>query len=336
MIAKELDPFESDDPLQRAGRKAEQQLAFYLRRDFAKYSDVVVFNGIRLERNGDAAQMDHLILHPCGFIIVESKSVTSRITFNAHGEWTRYNGNRRQGMPSPILQAQRQGDFLIEYFTSNNINIMKRTAFGNQAHVLGLMLAGREDAALRSLLEASRNPVKPDPVDVLVAISDSGSIGRPARGFDNVCKADQVPGHALSIIQASATRTTQKFTPDGINRLTTFILDHHRPLEPARSRHKEPETPDPLRSQVDDQPAGQHVCRHCKGRKLWIQSDKDGYYFVCHQCSGRSPASLKCKECGHTGIIRQEGRLFYADCPSCRRSSIFYEYPDETIEELPA
>src|SRR4051812_29419030 len=90
MIAKELDPFLSDDPLRRSGRQAEEQLAYYLLRDFAKYTDIIVFNGIRLEHNGDAAQMDHLLLHPYGFVIVESKSVAAQVAFNSRGEWTRY------------------------------------------------------------------------------------------------------------------------------------------------------------------------------------------------------------------------------------------------------
>ena len=63
MIIKELDPITSPDKRLQAGFKAEQQLAFYLRRAFADNPKIQVINGLRLRRQGDVAQMDHLILH---------------------------------------------------------------------------------------------------------------------------------------------------------------------------------------------------------------------------------------------------------------------------------
>ena len=87
MILKELDPFASGDLLARSGRAAEEQMAFYLRRAFAADPDTLVLNGIRLARDGDAAQMDHLVAYPFGLIIIESKSVTGTVRINAQGEW---------------------------------------------------------------------------------------------------------------------------------------------------------------------------------------------------------------------------------------------------------
>lgn len=39
MILKELDPFSSADVLEKAGRQAEEQMAFYLRRAFKDEPD---------------------------------------------------------------------------------------------------------------------------------------------------------------------------------------------------------------------------------------------------------------------------------------------------------
>ena len=86
MIAKELDPFTSTDKRQLAGRKAEEQMAFYLKRAFEHDDRVRVFNGLRFEREGDAAQIDHLVFHRWGMILVESKSVTGTVRVNEHGE----------------------------------------------------------------------------------------------------------------------------------------------------------------------------------------------------------------------------------------------------------
>lgn len=63
MIVKELDWFISQDRFAKAGREAEEQMSFYLRRAFADNQNIYVLNDLRLEYEDDAAQIDHLILH---------------------------------------------------------------------------------------------------------------------------------------------------------------------------------------------------------------------------------------------------------------------------------
>ena len=52
MIVKELDPFQPTDRFEKAGREAEEQMAFYLRRAFKDEAKVRVFNGLRFVRDG--------------------------------------------------------------------------------------------------------------------------------------------------------------------------------------------------------------------------------------------------------------------------------------------
>ncbi len=122
MIVKERDSREhlDNDKFSLAGADAEKQMAFYLRRVFATDKDVLVFNDLRYKDDtDDAAQIDHLVMHREGFIIIESKSVTSAVEINEHGEWTRFWNGNRQGMPSPIQQAKRQIDFLRRALHAN-------------------------------------------------------------------------------------------------------------------------------------------------------------------------------------------------------------------------
>lgn len=83
MIIKEHTPTHTSDRFRRAGDEAEQQMAFYLRRAFGDDPHVHVFNNLRLEHGGEVAQIDHLVFHRSGFIVVESKSVTSSVKINA-------------------------------------------------------------------------------------------------------------------------------------------------------------------------------------------------------------------------------------------------------------
>lgn len=169
MIVKELDTcVETGDVFAQAGHRAEKQMAFYLHRAFGERKDVYVLNGLRLNRGEDVAQMDHLVVHQTGMVIVESKSVRDTVRVNEHGEWTRVYGRQQQGMASPIEQAKRQATFLKRFLDDHAPQVSGK--------ILGLVQA--YFGALS--------------VDVVVAISDTGVIERPKKlELPEVCKADQ-------------------------------------------------------------------------------------------------------------------------------------------------
>ncbi|MBG88112.1 MAG: hypothetical protein CMO80_14585 [Verrucomicrobiales bacterium] len=172
MISKErnADEHSDEDKFSKAGAKAEEQMAFYLRRVFVDSDDIRVFNDLRLtDDSGDAAQMDHLILHRYGFIVVESKSVSSELLVNQQREFSRLWNKRWEGMRSPIQQAKAQMDLLRRILNQNAKNLLTK--------MLGLVQARFGNC----------------PMEVIVAISDHGQIDRP-RNVDipELVKADQV------------------------------------------------------------------------------------------------------------------------------------------------
>lgn len=168
MIVKKHHAHGTTDRFQRAGDEAEKQMAFYLRRAFADDLGVHVFHNLRIETGDDAAQIDHLILHRSGAVIVESKSVTSAVRINERDEWTRQWNGRWTGMPSPVLQAKRQADFL------------RKALQGRREELMGKAVFGLAQKGFRAFV-----------IDVVVAISDGGVI--QFRGqLPEVRKADQV------------------------------------------------------------------------------------------------------------------------------------------------
>jgi len=66
MILKDVDELATSDKYQKAGLSAEKQMAFYLKRAFGTEENVLVLNSLRLEKNGDAAQIDLIWLHYTG------------------------------------------------------------------------------------------------------------------------------------------------------------------------------------------------------------------------------------------------------------------------------
>ena len=336
MIVKELDAFIPQDKFAKAGKEAEEQMSFYLRRAFADNQNIYVFNDLRLEYEDDAAQIDHLIFHQYGVIIIESKSVTSRVEINEHQEWIRWFKDDAQGMPSPILQARRQGDFLKNYLNRH-------------AEVLIGKILG-----IQTNFEAMS-------IDVLVAISDSGIILRPkTMSLQEVCKADQICDRVQSLLDKkqkvgsffSFNIPRHPFNKDEINKIFEFLLKGHKsspyktyaqaiskpnlitspPEKKAviQAKAESPSIPKPIIS-LPNKPIAQSVnkysCRQCNKTNLSVASGKYGYYFKCLDCDGNTPINVSCQTCNSKEKIRKSGELFYAECATCTFSSLFYTNP---------
>ncbi len=216
MIAKELDPIAPNASKQvQAGRRAEEQMAFYLRRAFGEDPKIKVLNGLRVERQGEVAQIDHLLISTHGFTLIESKSVTTQIRVNAQGEWSRQVGSAWQGMPSPMLQVERQ------------------------AVLLKALLNDHVDHFFRKVLTIQFTFTSV-PFDGLVAISDIGVIQRPP-GFatQQVLKADQITSRIQEMYEAyrrasglfslNLKDAGAEFSEKTVTNLTEFLLRQHKP-----------------------------------------------------------------------------------------------------------
>lgn len=346
MVIKELSPIETSDPLLRAGHKAEEQMAHYLRRAFGEAQDLYLFHDLRLERDGDAAQMDHLLVHRYGMIIIESKSVMAKVEINEHGEWLRNFRGLQRGMPSPVEQARRQGEFLRAYLQEH------------REQLRGKYLLGMRQGGFLSM-----------PLEVLVAISDEGIIRRPKRmELPEVLKADQVPARlqgmlkehrrANSLFNLNPNAGGYEFRPDEMERIIRFLQEHHRPRSRSEQQHPvpnpspgqstesiqmEPEpspsvlqltaVSTPVRSAVQSEPDvpavpdesnPEHRCRHCESDRLLVESGRYGYFFKCGSCEGNTPIRETCKACGEKEKLRKSGPRFFAECGACSTSRLYY------------
>lgn len=362
MIVKELESLHPTDKRLKAGYAAEKQIAFYLRRAFAENQKLHIINGLRLKRQGDVAQIDHLICHNHGLIIVESKSVTTRVQINIHGEWSRWSGKQWQGMASPLLQAQRQADFLRKYIT--DIKGIKRLADWQAI-----------------------------PIDILIAISDNGMINRPSnQSLPGVYKAEQITDKILAIVRQRGkgdnllnwlkvvfddSKTTLK--DESVVRLAQGLVKSHCPkpntlsqekssslannpnVRPKKSRPIQSAAPLPqipplakprISSPVDATPTSEPSlnlspesstikgdtelqpdinngaetfnCQHCNSTNLNIVYGKYGYYFKCGDCEGNTSIKPSCGACGQRAKLRKQKLNFFVNCEACGASQLFF------------
>lgn len=305
MILKELDPFTGSDKFAVAGRRAEEQMAHYLKRFFGGSSEVDVLNYLRIDLQGEVAQTDHLVLHPFGLTIVESKSVAGSVQIKDDGQWIRWFNKQPQGMRSPITQARMQGMLLRE--------LLART----------VKQKGFFDAV---------------DFDVVVAISDSGTIQWPSSGsLPEVCKADQVPERILQKMEQRRTGGPDCLSPEHRRAIADFLRSIHRPLQPGsepkngRPPVEPPTTPEPAREESRKHGAAAagaalpaKACKHCNGADLEAHYGKFGYYFVCKACEKNTGIKFACPACGAEGRIRKQGKDFFAECKSCDASVLFH------------
>ena len=346
MIVKELDYIEPSDKFEKAGYYAESQMAFYLSREFKDDPQFLIFNNLRFEKAGDACQIDHLVLHQYGMIIIESKSVTTRVEVNELGEWKRWFNNAWQGMPSPILQAQRQGKFLKDYLEEHVETLLNKMLFGGQSHFTKM------------------------PIDVLVAISDSGIINRPKNDKLNiVCKADQISDKVKAIgleyrkkdsLFNLSLEIAYELAKDEIPRISQFLLTHHKPakvkaslinsnrpspvievmpvsnaiaLEKPVPPQKKiiPNVPNNLqKSEITNKPivkvvkpTSQNTCSHCQSSNLSI-AYVHNYFFRCDDCGKNTSIKNICSSCCDREKIRKSGLQFFTECEKCGTSRLFH------------
>ncbi len=317
MIVKDRPAHPHTDPLRRAGDRAETQMAHYLKRAFASDPAVHVFHDLRLEHEGEVAQLDHLILHRSGAIVVESKSVTSAVRINERDEWARLWNGRWTGMPSPVLQARRQADHLRKLLDAHREALLGTFMFGLVQKGFGAFI-----------------------VDVVVAISDDGVVEH--RGtLAEVRKADQVPDRVKALMQEhqrlarplSADPRSKAWgltiSPEEFVRVSAFLrAKHHDPRAEAAStqvthptgRAAEP----PGAANTPAAPGGSFACRHCHSPEVQVTYGKYGYYFKCTACEGNTPITVRCETCGEKARTRKSGNAFFADCSGCHTSTQYF------------
>lgn len=289
MIVKEKSPVKNPSLKVRQGDDAEKQMSHYLLRAFGDEKDVFVFNDLRIERNGEFAQIDHLVMHPFGFFIVESKSVNGEMRVNEHNEFSR----ATTGIPSPIEQAKRQGALL-------------RTS-----------LQDNREPLLNKMLGMIQTSFGGCPIEVCVAISDGGTINRVGENVQvpELMKADLVCGFILGEIKrhrkarnllrkADGSYGLYKLSPEEQESIREFLLQSHRG-----------KNADTIKT---------YLCSSCGSSDLRIQFAKT-YYFKCGACQGNTPIHNVCASCGKPTKTKKQKYKYSSVCQPCNSERVFFE-----------
>ena len=339
----------SPDPRQRAGDDAERQMAHYLHRAFQQHPSVFVLHGLRLRDEAQAeqdgspgvCQIDHLLVHRRGIFIVESKSVRGEVRVRddgSHGdEWTRVYRGREEGMKSPILQAQRQADFLRAYLGHHDDRLLGRMPVG--LRTIERVVAGSSQRGFDVM-----------PIQIMVAISDGGTIRRIGGWKEDtkpfrvvLTKADLIPSKVDEELRRHRKGRNPLALPQGqyglwdmtedeASGVADFLAEHHVE-RPTGSESATPTAPDRQQRSSDSAKARGNganaalpACRHCSSIDLTANWGKFGYYWRCGACGKNTSMPTVCSSCGANGRrdasprIRKQGPSYFRDCRGCGTS----------------
>ncbi len=313
MILKDKDRQPLENKYEIAGDKAERQMAFYLKREFGDSKDIYIINDLRLVDEDDVAQIDTLLIHPFGFIIIESKSVVGTIKVNKYGEWSRIYDGKEMGIASPIEQANRQKKFLLKYLNRYGKNLFKQNL-------------------INKFFKANYEDLK---FDIFIAISDSGIVNRDGFESNIVLKADNIPRDIRELIDGyysdfnslNPLKIPKRLGDDSLKRIGRFLKDKHKRRETTKNSLQKSKIDAINTKKVSkrvDKSKNTLTCSKCKSSNIYITYGKYGYYFKCKDCNGNTGIKEYCPKCNKKMKISKEGDKFYKICEECNTKQLFF------------
>lgn len=195
----------------RKGRSGERNAAYYIDSALKDSANLAVIHDLRLEWEGESAQIDHLVIsRGLIFYLLETKNFSGNLSINEHGEFTVFYGNTRQGIPSPILQSRRHEKVLAKWLEQLGIG----GRFGSRPQFFHAVL-----------------------------VAPTSTINRPAPAkFDtsNVIKADAFDEWRQQHVEKrmsfgqTLTAMTNLRSGDTVREWAQKLVDMHRPLNPLQ------------------------------------------------------------------------------------------------------
>jgi hypothetical protein len=313
VILKEKIIIQKLNPMANAGQEQEKNVSFYLRRAFKNDPQVFVFNDIKLTYDDEQAQIDHLIVYPYGFILIESKSITGVVSVNERGEWSRSYQNQWRGIPSPIKQVELQRDILKKLISAHVERLLDKL-FGINVLQKGVgMRCWDSFCAISSNAIIDREKAPPLIAEQLVK---SEFIADAVKAKMNLSESKPT---ALQLLKNDS---RPWFNESELKRICDFLLDRD-----ISSKSKSTESLDNGKENITVQSKEQSTaitlqCKKCgEASKLLPAWGKYGYYVKCSQCSTNTSMKRNCPSCQNKVTKISKSKATYTlKCEECSTS----------------
>lgn len=333
MILKDKVISPTTSPTLKAGQKQEQDVAFFLRRHFKDDKNILVFNDIKITHNEETAQIDHLVLYPYGFVLIESKSITGEVSVNKQEEWSRSYNNQWRGMLSPIKQVELQQKLLRELLYERRAEILDtfllmQQGFGgrcwdNICAVSSNAIINREQMpeSISSKLVKSEflaDKLKAimkirNPVINMVNFLDS----RPAFNAQEMKSiADFLLANDQSEVKAKVDKPLEN------EEIITEPSPDYQSNEPQTDTKEQVETSENTAPTVEQTANPEVIQIHCskcnEENQLTAKAGKYGYYFKCGACAANTSMKVSCPSCQNKKTkVSKKKETYKLICEAC-------------------
>ena len=329
MILKEKDFIQSSQPQIAAGEKQEKDVAFFLRREFKDEDSIFVLNDLRINVDGENAQIDHLVVYPYGFVLIESKSVKGEIKINKHGEWNRSLNGKWSGMPSPLMQAKLQRNLLHKFLVERRDSIY-------ESKFLGVIPQGFGGRQWHSLCAVSSNAIIerddiPDDISEQVVKSEFLvakllKIMNLSKSLIQTLRVDERPRFSKSELDNICIALLQQDKTNGTSspQLLNQVLDRvWKPTEPSTS------------SIISKNTDEAHIrCKKCHSSdSLTANYGRYGYFVTCGDCSSNTSMKSNCPSCKSSRTRLQKRKHIYSlICNECDSTVDIFSSTKESVK----
>lgn len=297
-------------PTAKAGQEQETNVAFFLRRAFKDHPRIFVINDYKFTYNDETAQIDHLIVYPYGFILMESKSITGGVKVNSYGEWSRSFNNNWTGMPSPIKQVELQQRLLRELLFENSPRILtkllgiKQQYFGfrcwdNICVVSSNAIIDRETMPRNVSEQLVKSEFLVDKLNKIMNLK--GPVGR-----------------LLSI-----TDSRPKFSDSELISITEFLMSQIQ-IKAEILEEKRPAIEAIVHNNVESivKITSRLQCKSCgEPSDYTALCGRYGYYIKCNKCTTNTAMKINCGSCQSKNVkVSKLGEKYFLNCGDCEAS----------------
>lgn len=295
-------------PTAKAGQKQEQDVAFFLRRAFKDHKQVFVINDFKFTHNNETAQIDHLIVYPFGFVLIESKSIKGEVKVNGLGEWTRSLYDKWSGMASPIKQVELQQELLRELLHEN------------REVILGKLLGFKQQSFRFRCW------------DNLCAVSSYAIIERDSMPNDiseKLVKTEflvetikKVMNLKTNIFKVLSIDSRPDFSEEELKSITSFLmgqLSDNTIIEKVEKKEVE-HTPIKVNTNVDST----MQCKSCGEKSDYTpQYGRYGYFIKCNKCETNTAMKMPCLSCASKKTkVSKKKEVYTLHCSDCEQGTV--------------
>jgi hypothetical protein len=191
----------------KAGARNEADVAFDMAHHYAGGDNWMVIHDLRVVHDGEAAQIDHLVINRLlEAWVCESKSFSEGIAIDERGGFTSFYGSKPFAIPSPIEQNRRHVTILKRLFDDQVVALPKRLGFTLKPNLRSLVLVSN-----RARITFPKTPVP---------------------GMESVIKSEQFRNTTSKAIDDASPLAVAKFVgKDTLRSLAEEIAKLHVPIE---------------------------------------------------------------------------------------------------------